>query len=43
MKELIKLCKEEGISGKNIKIDKYYVMFEFRPLKEKCKECGKEI
>ncbi len=42
--ELIKICKERGIIGMHTRVDdKFYVSFDFRPLKEVCKECGKAI
>lgn len=41
--EIIKLCKKIGILGKYCDVGKYYVSFDFRPRKDICKECGKEI
>lgn len=35
-------CKKLGILGINTKIAKNYVEFSFKPIKETCKECGKE-
>jgi len=39
----IGFCKKLGILGTNTNIGKDYVSFEFRPRKDICKECGKEI
>jgi len=42
-KEIIRLCKIAGVIGKSMDVGKHYVTFEFRPKKDICKECGKEI
>lgn len=42
-KEIIRLCKIAGILGKSMNVGESYVSFGFRPRKDICKECGKEI
>ena len=39
----MKLMENAGIIGKNFTAEGKYMMFSFRDVKKKCKECGQEI
>jgi|TARA_R100001530_G_scaffold129176_2_gene99334 hypothetical protein len=41
--KLVNACKNLGFTGSNFNAGGYYCMFNFRPIKPKCKSCGKEL
>ncbi len=43
LRQALKWCKANGASGKSFVLDKYYVKFSFRPRKEICNQCGREL